>query len=155
MDDFADSIRYPARDHSPAKFISSKSNQETEMNTQRVYRWMPVLLAAVSAVGWTAAAQASDADHDIPRQVVKFADLNLDSVAGASTLYRRIESAAELVCDDPSGGRGLSAVISLNTCKAQAIGRAVDSVNSVVLTSLYLAKTGRADKPITMAGVTQ
>jgi UrcA family protein len=125
------------------------------MNTQRAYGWMPVLLAAAGAIGWTAAAHASDADYDIPRQVVKFADLDLDSVAGASTLYRRIESAADRVCDEPSGGRGLSAVIGLNTCKAQAIRRAVYSVNSAALTGLYLAKTGRADKPITMAGVTQ
>jgi len=123
------------------------------MNTQRAYTWMPVLLAAAGVIGWTAAAHAGDGDDDIPRQVVKFADLNLDSTAGASTLFRRIESAAERVCGDPRGTRELFTENRLKTCKGQAIERAVDTVNSALLTSLYLAKTGRAEKPTTWAAV--
>jgi UrcA family protein len=126
------------------------------MNMKLAYKWMPVLLTAAGAFGLTAAAQAGDADDDIPKQVVKFADLDLDSSAGAFTLYRRIESAAERVCGEQSGVRDLLTAIRLNSCREHAIERAVVIVNSAVLTSLYLAKSGRADKPkpITVAGVT-
>jgi UrcA family protein len=89
----------------------------------------------------------------VPKQVVRFADLNLDSLTGASTLYRRIEGAAERVCGGPRDVRELSIAVRFSSCKERAIERAVDAVNSSVLTSLHLAKTGRADKPITIAKV--
>jgi len=125
------------------------------MNAQRAYRWMPVLLATVGAIGWTAVARAGAADYDVPMQVVKYADLNLDSLAGASTLYRRIERAADWVCGSPLDVREFSISVRLRSCKEQAIERAVNAVNSTALTSLHLAKTGRAEKPITMAKVSQ
>jgi UrcA family protein len=123
------------------------------MNAQRAYGSMLVLLATVGAIGWTAVARAGDADYDVPKQVVKFADLNLDSLMGASSLYRRIESAAERVCGAPLDVRELSIAVRFNSCKEQAIKRAVNAVNSSVLTSLHLAKTGRAEKPFTIAKV--
>ena len=64
------------------------------MNAKGAYRWMPVLLAITGAIGWTAVARAGDTDYDVPKQLVTFADLNLNSLEGASSLYRRIEQAA-------------------------------------------------------------
>jgi UrcA family protein len=123
------------------------------MNAQRAYGWMPVLVATMVAIGWTTAARAGAADYDVPEQVVNFADLDLNSSMGASTLYRRIEAAAERVCGGAPNGRELSIAARFSSCKEQAIARAVNVVNSSFLTSLYLAKTGRADKPITIAKV--
>ncbi len=125
------------------------------MNTQRTYGWMLGLLATVGAIGWTGVACAGDAANDLPKQVVKFADLNLDTSVGASTLYRRIESAADRVCGGPIDVRELAFAVRLKACKEQAIEGAVKSVNSTVLTSIHLAKTGRAEKPITLARVSQ
>lgn len=121
------------------------------MNPKRTRRSMLVVLAAVSAAGWAVVAHANDADYDVPTQVVKFADLNLDSTVGASSLYRRIESAADRVCGGPRSTRELSRAVPFDACKVQAIGRAVDAVNSRGLTSLYLAKTGKAEKPLMIA----
>jgi UrcA family protein len=125
------------------------------MNAKGAYRLIPVLLATVGAIGWTAAARAGDVDYDVPKQVVKFADLNLGSLQGATALYHRIEKAAERVCGGPLDVRELSDAARLDSCKVQSIERAVDVVNSSVLTSLHLAKTGRTEKPITMAKIAQ
>jgi UrcA family protein len=125
------------------------------MNTQRTYGWMLGLLATVGAIGWTGVAFAGDAANDVLTQVVKFADLNLDTSVGASTLYRRIESAADRVCGGPIDVRELAFAVRLKSCKEQAIEGAVKSVNSTVLTSIHLAKTGRAEKPMTLARVSQ
>ena len=125
------------------------------MNTQRAYGWTPVLLATMVMIGWTAVARAGEADYDAPKQVVMFADLNMDSLVGASALYHRIESAAAHVCGGPLDVRELAAAARMSSCKEQAIERAVNTVNSAVLTSLHLAKTGRAEKPITLAKVTE
>jgi UrcA family protein len=131
--------------------FSSKTYGEILMMPKGTCGTMLVLLAAVGACGWTVAAHAGDADYDVPKQVVRFADLNLDSMMGASSLYHRIESAAERVCGGSLGTRELSRAVPFDFCKAQAIGRAIDSVQSTVLTSIYLAKTGRAEKRLTVA----
>jgi UrcA family protein len=125
------------------------------MNAQRAYGWIPVLLTAVGAIGCTSVVRADNADYEVPKQVVSFADLNVDSMAGASTLYRRIERAAERVCGGPLDIRELSAAARLNSCKQQAVERAVNSANLAVLTSLHMAKTGRSERPMTLATVSQ
>jgi UrcA family protein len=125
------------------------------MNTRKAYGWMPVLLATVIAIGSSAVTRAGDAGYEVPKQLVKFADLNLDTMAGAAALYRRIESAAERVCGGPIDTRDLAILGRFSSCKEQAIGRAVNTVNSTGLTSLHLAKTGRAEKAITLAKVSQ
>jgi UrcA family protein len=121
------------------------------MNTKRAFRRIAVLLATVGAIGLTAVAYAGGGDDDIPKQVVKFGDLNLSSSAGAATLYRRIQRAAESVCEGPLGVRELSIAVRSNVCIAQAIERAVKDVNTQMLTSLHLAKTGQAQKAIRLA----
>jgi UrcA family protein len=123
------------------------------MNAQRAYGWMPVLLATMGATGWTTVARAGAADYDVPKQVVNFADLNVNSLTGASTLYRRIEAAAERVCGGPLNGRELSIAVRFHSCKEQAIERAVNAVDSSVLTSLRLAKIGRAENRLSIARV--
>jgi UrcA family protein len=125
------------------------------MNTQKAYRWMPVLLAMMGAMGWSAVARAGDADYDVPKQVVNYADLNLDSMVGAATLYRRIGRAAEQVCGGAVDVREITRAVSFGSCKAQAIARAVHAVNSSALTSLHSAKSSGAEKPITTARVSE
>jgi UrcA family protein len=121
------------------------------MNTPRPFRLIGLLLAAAAAAGLSGLAHAGDTDNDVPKQVVKFADLNVNSPAGAAALYRRIQRAAQQVCRDPLDIRELSMAVRAKSCNAEAIERAVKAVNAQMLTSLHLAKTGRTEMPIILA----
>jgi UrcA family protein len=93
-------------------------------------------------------ATAAQADESLPHKVVSFKDLNLSSTEGAGAAYRRIKSAANEVCG--KGGKfNLSQSHAIQTCIDQAVSRAVAQVNSPTLTSLYNAKSGKADKQTT------
>jgi UrcA family protein len=76
------------------------------------------------------------ADVDIPpRQVVRFADLNLDRPEGVATLYARLRIAATKVCDDGEPDwvvRRLS-----NACALHATERAIADINLPALTSYH------------------
>jgi UrcA family protein len=119
------------------------------MNTQRAFG--RPLLAIVCAIGLCAGAYASDQNYDVPRQVVKYVDLNLNSLAGVSTLYSRIRQAAIRVCGDPAATRELSRSTRLKTCNEQAVERAVNAVNSSALTSVHLQKAHPTAKLIVVA----
>lgn len=82
------------------------------------------------------------ADASSRRQVqVRFSDLDLSSIAGATTLYRRLRSAAESVCTE-SGSRDLKSVFRVKTCVSAAMSAAVTDVNQPALTAYYRAKQG-------------
>jgi UrcA family protein len=93
-------------------------------------------------------ANAAQADEAMPHKVVSFKDLNLSSTEGAAVLYERIKSASNEVC----GKRDrfdLWRSRTLQICINDAMSRAVAQVNRPMLTSLYNAKTGKADKQTT------
>lgn len=66
---------------------------------------------------------------------VAYSDLNMNSVAGATTLYNRIRGAARFVCGDK--GRRWEEQRHWNECYHEAIADAVTTVNSPLLTSLH------------------
>lgn len=76
-----------------------------------------------------AAAKPANADDGVPRAVVRYGDLNLNTEEGAVRLYWRIAKAAEQVCPY-SDGRNLSARVISERCIKEAIARAVAEVNS-------------------------
>jgi len=94
------------------------------------------------------ATQAAEGGDSPPQQVVRFGDLNLTSSEGVSVLYRRIHSAANEVCGG-ADTRELARVAATKACVDSAISQAVAAVNNPLLTSLYLAKTGRSEQQIT------
>jgi UrcA family protein len=75
--------------------------------------------------------------------VVKFGDLNLQNPAGAETLYRRIQHAAEKVCGDTRDIHVLND-IARRECVERAVAKAVNDVNKPFLTALYERKTNKA-----------
>ena len=77
-----------------------------------------------------------------PQTIVKYADLNVASTAGASVLYARIQHAAANVCSDFDWG-GLDAYVQRKACIHKAISGAVTQVNAPTLSALYSAKTGK------------
>ncbi len=66
---------------------------------------------------------------------MKFDDLNLQTQAGAMTLYHRISTAASEVCPHVDG-RVLSEYAFVKACRRGAISRAVDQVGSAELAAL-------------------
>lgn len=66
---------------------------------------------------------------------VRYADLNLSSVAGANTLYRRIVGAARFSCGYK--GQGLREQMEWRSCYKNAVADAVAAVNSPNLTAIY------------------
>jgi UrcA family protein len=93
------------------------------------------LAALVCALGSATAWAAPDA-----RSItVSFRDLDLSNIAGATTLYHRIQQAARQVC-----GRAASDLyeqIAWTTCYRNSTADAVRKVNSPLLTAVH---TGRS-----------
>jgi UrcA family protein len=116
------------------------ATQEHIMN----FGYKPIYLTlALLATTFVNHADAVEPPGAVPQAVVNYSDLNLDSPAGAATLYLRIAHAADRVC--PSSGREtLLAEANRRSCTAHAIRRAVETVNARELTRYYAMKTGQS-----------
>jgi UrcA family protein len=76
---------------------------------------------------------------EAPRSAtVHYADLDLSTNAGATTLYHRIKGAAKGVCG--TAGASFAEIAIWRACVKDAVGNAVSSVNSPLLTALYSGK---------------
>ena len=102
---------------------------------------LTLVLLATALVNHAGAAEPPD--NTVRQTVVNYSDLNLNSPAGAATLYSRIAHAADRVC--PSSGREtLLTEASRKRCTTDAIRRAVETVNARELTRYYAIKTGQS-----------
>jgi UrcA family protein len=72
---------------------------------------------------------------NVQRQVVSYADLNLENAADAAILHKRIVSAARKVCGVYSSPMPLEITSPLRACAADATARAVAEVNAPMLTA--------------------
>jgi UrcA family protein len=90
-------------------------------------------------------AQAYDSSDYAAHKTVDYSDLNLGGSEGAAVLYSRLMSAAEEVCGS-ADHRDLAGLAAVKPCVDQAMTQAVSSINSPMLTSLYVTKTGTMDK---------
>lgn len=91
-----------------------------------------VASSALAFMGLTA--QANDSES--LTKIVSYADLNLDSAAGAKVLYMRLRAAAQTVCH-PLEGRAIREVSNYNACFEHALTAAVASINKPALSALY------------------
>ena len=76
-----------------------------------------------------------------PTLVVHYRDLDLSQPRDAQRLYRRIETAARVVCDNSQ--QSLSAVVMEHACIDQAVTQAVEQVGSMQVTQIHEAATQR------------
>ena len=76
---------------------------------------------------------------DTNSRVVSYADLNLNTQAGARVLYNRFRSAAAQVCGDVNLKR-LEAAPAAKTCVDRAIVSSVRAVNHAQLTKIATAQ---------------
>lgn len=97
---------------------------------------------AIGAAGNVHAATATAMDTATPTLKVSYADLNLATTQGSKVLYGRIVDAARAVCV-VADIRDLGAVASANACRQDAIARAVRSVHSEQLASVYATQLSR------------
>lgn len=98
--------------------------------------------AAVAACLAIGAAGNAHAATTTPTLKVSYADLNLATAQGSQALYARIVDAARSVCV-VADIRDLGAVASAHACRQDAIARAVRSVHSEELASVYAAQLSR------------
>jgi UrcA family protein len=107
-------------------------------------------VACVSAACLLGAAQVP-AGASAPRSVtVSYRDLDLTTIAGATTLYQRLKTAANTVCDSP--GFGLSSYQEWHSCYKAALSNAVAKVNSPILIAVH---RGQGKAPTTTAMLTK
>jgi len=97
-------------------------------------------LAILTTVACLVAAPSAGADPRPPAVSVSYADLDLTTEAGASTLLVRLKRAARLVCDETRLSiMGLAAVERHKACITSALDHSVQSVESETLARLYWA----------------
>ena len=75
---------------------------------------------------------------------VRYADLDLDKAAGVASLYARLRSAAEQVCDVAAGPQALFLSSSERVCAAAALEQAVANVDRAALTAYHAARASQA-----------
>jgi UrcA family protein len=104
-------------------------------NTRNPIRIVMATVALVAA--FAGAARAGDA----PQVHVRYADLNVNTAAGATVLYQRIRRAAVEVCD-VRNTRDLAVLDKVKVCTDHAVAEAVGAVNNPTLTGVYMSKMG-------------
>ncbi|HUI59856.1 MAG TPA: UrcA family protein [Steroidobacteraceae bacterium] len=129
------------------------------MNTSSIgpLRLTGAALLVAAALAGNAALAANSAsrtivDNDVDRRVVKYADLNLDTDAGAKALYSRLNVAARQVCHEAevNSSRELYRFSRFRWCYSSAMDRAVHDVHSPRLLALlehrrFLAQPWKED----------
>lgn len=104
---------------------------DTFRKTRRLSSWIAAL-AATTACASLAQAQALTGDaHQL---TVRYNDLDVSTVAGATALYQRLQGAAHFVCGEE--GRSLTEQMQWRGCVRSAVGQAVTAVHSATLSAI-------------------
>jgi UrcA family protein len=105
----------------------------------------PMVRACVLAgsLGLASLVQAdTPAPAPVPTAVVRYADLNLDTVRGVQTLYGRIRAAAREVCAPYQSDSSLLPSPAWRLCVTQAVETAVQRVDRPLLTAYHRRQEG-------------
>ena len=106
--------------------------------------------AILGAITLSCATMSSAADvGDVPQALVKYGDLDLSNLEGATSLYHRIWRAAVTVCRPQDDG-SLASVSRVQTCVHKAIADAVTRVDRAELFAVYNEKSHQL-RPIVVA----
>jgi UrcA family protein len=110
------------------------------------YRTIRVFGAAVITLVTLGNASFADSPDSVTKSLtVKYDDLNVNTAAGAASLYSRIHAAARQVCAAPyDNNRDLASFAAKNACIQKSEARAVGDVHSGALAAYYAKKNGRA-----------
>jgi UrcA family protein len=114
-----------------------------------------IALAMVAALGVASLAIGAHADESVgrvPARTVHYADLNLNTQAGAEVLYKRIRNAAEQVCGNV-GSRQWVEAMAARACVNQAVAASIGAVNNLRLTNTYNSHLGVAHTAMSVASI--
>lgn len=121
------------------------------MNKTIITRTRAVTIGTVLALGFSAFSASADnlstttsAGGEVNQYTVRYADLDVAKIAGASALYSRINHAAQKVCQ-PLESRELGIAAKYRACMQQAVDKAVADVDSPVLSQYHELHT-KGDK---------
>jgi UrcA family protein len=103
-------------------------------SSQRAARFS-LAVASLGCLLGSAPALAEGPGYATRSVTVRYADLNLSTIAGAHTLYHRIVGAARFSCGYE--GRSLLEQSEWKSCFEHAIADAVHAVDSPTLTTVY------------------
>ena len=108
-------------------------------------RTMTICAAAIMGLGAThasAAGAANDASvsDGVRAYIVRFHDLDLARIEGATALYGRLRAAAYRVCD-PLQSREMGIAAKYRACMDKAIADAVAKVNRPLLSQYHQLRT--------------
>lgn len=109
----------------------------TMLNANSFRFFLAAAIWVALASGCTAP-PASSAYSDARKVTVRFGDLDLSNLQGATALYRRIRLAAEQVCS-PFDGRDIASKIRMEACVHRAVADAVTTVDRPASFAAYAA----------------
>lgn len=134
------------------KTLNHCKEMTMNMNNKIAARFLGLSLIAAPVLG--PQVHAADATDSERTQTVKFADLSVNTEAGAAALYQRIHHAAKQVCEQPGvDQRNLQALQLQQSCIARAESRAVDNVHSAALSAYYQMTLGHTSAVLASNGV--
>ena len=96
---------------------------------------LSILAACGLGVASLGVAAAATPESDAPSVTVHYGDLNLSTDQGTRELYRRLSGAATLVCPNLDR-RDLQQSIVVARCRAEAIDKAVKTINNAHLAEI-------------------
>jgi UrcA family protein len=117
--------------------IIMNSNVKTESR-------IPVAFSIAMLLACAATVSSAFADDQVRAETVKFADLNVNTPAGAEALYTRIHRAAQRVCSQNDPGLQTAA----SACARKAEAQAIEKLSLPQLTAHYQMKTGKHNEPL-------
>ncbi len=117
-------------------------NMNMNVNSKIVARILTIALMAGTVYG--PKVFAADSTGAVRTQKVAYADLNLSSQAGITTLYQRIHQAAGQVCEEWDALRSINALQVQKACVARAEANAVKDVHSSALSAYYQMTLGHS-----------
>jgi UrcA family protein len=101
-----------------------------------------IISASVLSLSALSAASAADVGATPKSVTVRFADLDLNKVDGAVTLYNRLQRAARSVCSPLRGPIALRDSRRYAECVDAAVSNAVATVDHPVVTEYFAGKAG-------------
>jgi len=104
------------------------------------------LLILGSAAAFAGSPSASGSSSEGRAIDVDYSDLDLNTLEGAQTLYRRLRSASYNVCGIAPDAREIARKKLHDACTAKVMTAAVDKVDARTLTALH-----RSKKPLRQA----
>jgi UrcA family protein len=120
------------------------------MNNTKTSAIRAIAISAALVLGFSAAAASAGTSNSqfvsdgVNSYVVRFPDLDLSKIDGATKLYSRLRQAAAIVCR-PLQGEGLEMYTLYRGCLDHAVAGAVASVGSPMLSQYHESHT-KGDK---------